>query len=400
MVEIAAPAGDFEMLAAALNARADAVYFGVQGFNMRERARNFLPRELAKVAKLCHKNHARAYLALNSIIYEYELASVDRLLSRAKKAVIDAVICWDMAVIALAKKHGLKIHLSTQASASNSTALEAYRRLGVARAVLARECTLEDIKKIRKKSKVELEAFAHGAMCVSMSGRCQMSQFLYGKSANRGECIQPCRRAYKIIDPETGEELLVNNHFVLSPKDLCTIDIIEKLLSAGVAALKIEGRNRSPEYVRVAVECYKEAVSLHAASKLTIQKKKELKARLAQVYNRGFSKGFYLGGPIEDWADSYGSKSTLIKEYVGHVRNYFAKPGVAELVLETLSFRIGDELLVTGPTTGAATVKIESIRMNNSPREKAEKGQLVCIRCPKVRKNDKVYILKKRRELQ
>jgi len=395
-MELLAPVGNWEMLSAALNAGADAVYFGVRGLNMRARARNFTLPDIGKLAKLCHSRGARAYLALNTIVFDDELEQVGRILDAAKESGVDAVIAWDLAVISRAQKLGISVHLSTQASAANTSAVKSWSKLGVDRVVLARECNLDEIKNIIANTSVEIEVFGHGAMCVSVSGRCFMSEHLYGKSANKGECIQPCRRQYEIRDPETGKELVLDHHYVMSPRDLCTIEFIDKLLNAGVDCLKIEGRNRSPEYVKTAVECYKEAMELTSSGNYNALAKKRLLKRLASVYNRGFSNGFYMGRPIGDWTDDYGSKSTLVKEYVGYVENYFRKAGAAQVRIETGKLSVGDNVLVIGPTTGCAQSKVKSMQIDGKAVKSIQKGKSAGVSLPLVRKNDKVYLLKKR----
>ena len=391
-MEILAPAGNWEMLTAAINAGADAVYFGIQGLNMRANAKNFTIDDLPEIINKCHQNNVKAYLAINTIIYDTELEKTKQIISKAKG--IDAIICWDLAVIKLARENNIPVHLSTQGSAANSLAISEYKKLGVTRIVLARECSIEDIKNLN--TDVELEAFIHGAMCVAVSGRCFMSQYLYGKSANRGECIQPCRRSYNITDPETHKELELDNHYVMSPKDLCTINIIDKLIEAHVKAFKIEGRNRSPEYVKTTVEAYKSAINAYNEGRLTKELKEKLKLKLKKVYNRDFSTGFYLGKPIDEWTNQYGSKATHVKEYIGRVINYYKKPKVAEIYIETGSFEKGNTLLIQGPTTGSVEIIADSIQYHDKEVNISKKGQSVGIPTPLVRKNDKVYIWKKR----
>lgn len=391
--EILAPVGNYEMLAAAINTKADAVYFGIRGLNMRESAaRNFSVSDIKKVADICHRKKMKAYLALNTIIYDKELTKIKTILKKAKEAGIDAIICWDFSVMKEAKKLGLEIHVSTQASLSNSDAAEYYRKLGASRAILARECTLEEIKRIRKKTRLKIEVFAHGAMCVSVSGRCFMSEFLYGKSANRGECIQPCRRSYIIKDPKTKKELKIQDNYVLSPKDLCTLPFLEKIVPY-VDALKIEGRGRSPEYVKVVVEAYREAVDAIENGLYDSAMKRKLMKKVKTVYNRGFSSGFYLGRPIQEFTDAYGSKATKTKKYIGVVKNYFKKPGAAEIKIETGKIRKGDTILIIGPTTGVVEHVVDSMQMHDKEISSALKGKSVGIKLGKlVRKNDKVYL--------
>lgn len=392
--ELLAPVGDFAMLHAALESGADAVYFGVHGLNMRVRARNFSVADLGKIVSLCHSRNVRVYLAMNTIIFDDELSEVKKVLTAAREVKIDAIICWDLGVLTLARETGgLPVHLSTQASVANSVAIAAYQALGVERFILARECSLEQIQKIKAGTSAEIETFIHGAMCVSESGRCFISQFLYGKSANRGECLQPCRREYRVTDVETGDELLLGYNYVMSPKDLCTMGFIEKLLEAGIDSLKIEGRARSPEYVRTVVAAYREAIDLHAAGKLTDEIKNKLIEKLKTVYNRGFSGGFFLGRPINEWTTDAGSLATTRKEFLGIVTNFYKKPMAADVLLQAGDVKIGDELLFVGSTTGAETVAVASLQLEKmGPVTSAKKGTTVGIKVPVlVRRNDRVY---------
>ncbi len=392
-IEILAPAGDWDMLSAAIDAGADAVYFGCW-LNMR--TKNFKAEDLPAIIKRCHDKGIKAYMTVNSIIYEHELEMLDSLLKTAKDSGIDAIICWDHAVIEGCRKHGIDIHLSTQASVANSVALLGYKKIGIARVVAARECSLSDIKKLSGKG-MEIEVFIHGAMCVAVSGRCFMSAFQFNRSANRGECLQPCRRSYKIHDPETGNELMVENHHVLSPKDLCTIDILDKIIDAGATSLKIEGRNRSPEYVRYTVSAYKEALRSISENRFDDDKKKELKDELKKVYNRGFSTGFYLGKPIDEWCNSYGSRSTKVKEYVGKVANFYRNAKAAEIHIEAGSIHKGDKILIIGPTTGCKEMVAGSMQINGETVDAAKKGENIGLKVEDtVRKNDRVYVWKKR----
>jgi len=354
--KILAPVGNFLSLRAALDAGCDEIYFGVKGLNMRAGARNFTVSDLKKIGKLCKGAGVRAFLAINTIVYESELKKVDKILSAAKKAGVDAVIAWDMAVIERAVKLGFEIHLSTQASISNYDALESYKKKikRLKRVVLARECSLKDvvgiIKKIKKnKLGVEIETFIHGAMCASVSGRCFLSQELFNKSANRGECLQPCRRNYKtylLKDPEEGHELLLGEDFVMSPNDLCTMEFIEQLIDAGIVSFKIEGRNRNPEYVSTVVSCYRTVIDYYEDYKGKIKKskkereeyeslKKGLLKKLENVYYRGFSSGFFMAKPVNEWSGVYGSKAKEFKQYVGKVTNYYLKIDVAEVKVES-----------------------------------------------------------------
>ncbi|MDO8741109.1 MAG: peptidase U32 family protein [Candidatus Woesearchaeota archaeon] len=399
--ELLAPAGNWIMLRAAINAKADSIYFGLKQLNMRMTAGNFELNELKNIAAECRKNKIKAYLCLNTIIYDREIKELKNILRKAREAKIDAIICWDFSVVNECEKLNLPVHLSTQASMSNFEAVKALKSKfkNITRINLARELSLEQVKDIIKKIKqnklnVEIECFIHGAMCVSISGRCFLSQHLFGKSANRGECLQPCRREYVVYDPEDKYKLKLGSSYVMSPKDLCALPFIDKLIEAGINAFKIEGRNRSPEYVKTAVECYKEAISNY--KKLNEIKNKLLK-KLKTAYNRGFSSGFYLGMPTaKDFADAYGSKATSKKEYVGKVLNFYKKSNVALIKVERLGFGINSELMFQGNKTGVVNEKAETILNDrNEKTNKAKKGSIVTIKLKNaVRENDKVYLIK------
>jgi len=381
--ELLAPVQDYTSLNAAINNGADAVFFGIKGFNMRAGAKNFSVKDLSKIAKIAHKNNVKVYLAVNIIIYEEEIKKVTELLKKVKKSGIDAIICWDLAIIQIAKKIGVEVHISTQASIANSEAAEFYRKLGATRVVLARECSLEQIKQIRKHTKVEIEVFIHGAMCVSMSGRCFMSQFLYGKSANRGECSQPCRRKYLIKQIDGDEELELGESYVMSPKDLCSITFIDQILDAGVDCLKIEGRNRSPEYVATTTKAYRTVIDFVYSAKKKDKKyyeeleklKKLMLIKLSSVYNRGQSTGFFLGKPINEWTDGHGSQATKKKVLVGKVTKFYKQINVAEIFIQNNPLKIGDMILFQGPTTGSLETEVTSLEINHQPVKEAEKGQ-------------------------
>jgi len=403
--ELMAPAGDFASLSAALSAGADAVYFGVRGFNMRANYRNFLGSQMRRIVAQCHAKGAKAYLALNTIIYEGELVKVDRLLHAAKAAGVDAVICWDFAVVQKAMALGLPVMLSTQASVSNSESLAFfYKTFGIRRFVLARECSLEQVKAIRRALKnlpIELELFAHGAMCVSLSGRCFLSQDRFGKSGNRGECIQPCRREYRITDVEGEISYRLGDSYLLSPEDLCTLPFLEKLLESGVASLKIEGRARTPEYVATVTAVYREAIDFYFANKCKpdftktfAALKTRLMTELGSVYHRGLSSGFYLGKPVAQWSTAHGSRATKSKCTVGEITKYYRKVGAAEIIVRSAGFALGDELLIQGPTTGSVRVCVDSIQIDHTPQPRAERGQRVAVAMPeKVRPRDQVFLV-------
>ncbi len=407
--ELLAPIQDEVSLRAAIDAGADAVYFGIRGFNMRAGAKNFTVKDLPKIAKICHKHGVRAYMALNIIIYEKEIKKVMRLLRAVKSSGIDAVIAWDMSVLRAAQELSMEIHLSTQASVANSAAAEFYRKQGVKRIVLARECSLEDIKKIKRKVKVGIEIFIHGAMCVSVSGRCFLSQFMYNKSANRGECLQPCRRKYLIKQVDGDKELELGEDYVLSPKDLCTLPFIEQILTSGAESLKIEGRNRSPEYVKTVVSVYRRAVDyyfehlstqtqkcLSPTDKQKFDKlKQSLLEELKKVYNRGFSAGFYLGKPINEWAHSYGSQATRRKIHLGKVTHYYSKIKVAEVEIQAKqSLKLGERIVIEGSKTGVYEQQVKSMEIDHRPIKKAGQGDKVALKLEvKVRRNDQLYKL-------
>ncbi len=386
--ELLAPAGNFPMLITAVNAGADAIYFGVQEFNMRSSAKNFKISDLSKIRKICGKK-VKMYLTLNTIIYDSELKRVEKIIKRSKKY-IDAIICWDLSIIQLCKKYKIPFHLSTQASVSNTESAKFYKKLGAERIVLARELNLKQIQNISKI--IEVETFVHGAMCLSISGRCLMSQFLFNKSANRGACIHPCRRSYVVKDKQEGYELEIQNDKVLSAKDLCTLPFIEKLKKAGVTSFKIEGRNRDPRYVDAVTRAYRKALD----NKLTQEQVKELMNELAKVYNKGFSSGFYLGQPTpKDFATIEHSAATEKKHFVGKVNHYYPKIKVATIKLVS-ELNVGDKIAIIGKTTGILDDKIEYMESKKKSVKEAKKTQEIGIKLKeRVRKNDEVYVIKK-----
>lgn len=406
--ELISPAGDWTSLRAALDAGADAIYFGAEGFNMRAASKSFSPGEFGGIARLCRSHHAKAYLALNSVIYDAELEEIDRTVAAAKSAGLDAVICWDLAVIEACRRHGMPFHLSTQASVSNFEALRFYASLGARMVVLARELTLDQAAAITARIRAEqlpvtIETFVHGAMCVAVSGRCFISQELFGRSANRGECVQPCRRSYLVTDSEEDHQLELGADYVMSPKDLCAIGFLDSLFDAGVGALKIEGRNRSPEYVATATSAYRRAIDFIVAHRndegfdqAYRELAEELEAELAKVYNRGFSKGFYFGRPADAWSRKPGSIATETKSYVGIVRKYFPRAGVAEILVHSPGIDTGTTLSIQGPATGLVTVERAELHLDGIPAERIAQGEVFTIICDRVRKNDKVYVLLKK----
>jgi len=393
--ELMAPAGDWTMLHAAVNSGADAVYFGIDKLNMRAKAKNFSVDELSEISSYCKEHNVKTYLTLNTIIFEEEINEVENIIIKAKECGIDRIICWDLAVAELCYNHNFPFAISTQGSISNSLAASVYKRLGAVRIVLARECSLEEIKKIRANTDLEIEAFIHGAMCIAVSGRCFMSHHLFGKSANRGECGQPCRREYEVIDSATEKSLIIGEDYVMSPKDLCTIEFIDQLIEAGIDSFKIEGRKRAPEYVAKVVSVYRNAIDLYFEGKLTTEKKKEFLKELETVYNRGFSSGFYFGIPSsEDYAGVEGSKATTRKVYVGKVLNYYKQPEVVHILIEAGRIKVGDKILFIGETTGVIESEITQMRVNEIDGTVAQKGDEITLKVPVLlRRNDKVYLI-------
>ncbi|MCP4715353.1 MAG: U32 family peptidase [Deltaproteobacteria bacterium] len=410
--EILAPAGDKVSLQAALDAGCDAVYLGIRGMNMRAGAKNFTLASLPGICSRCHARGVRVYLALNTVVFERERKKIAQIIAGAGSAGIDAVICSDYAVIQAAHLQGVPVHISTQMSVANAQGvLFFYQHFQVRRFVLARECSLNDIVRIRREltlrlgaqaAEIEIEVFVHGAMCVSVSGRCFMSLLQYGKSANRGECLQPCRREYRAAAVDEDVSFVLGNNYVMSPRDLCALPILERLIRAGVASFKIEGRNRSPEYVATATAAYRRAVDYYCANhkkngfhKSFAALKEDLVQELARVYHRGFSTGFYLGKPMDAWSGTSGSVATTRKEYAGVVQKYFRKAGVAEVRVESNPFAVGDEIMFQGPTSGTFSQEVVSIEIEHRRVSKASKGMVVAVKTTgRVRTNDRVYLVK------
>ncbi|MBK7632531.1 MAG: U32 family peptidase [Ignavibacteriales bacterium] len=401
--ELMAPAGDWTMLRAAVSNGADAVYFGLDKLNMRAKAANFTVEELPSIISFCAEYNVKTYLTINTIVFEEELSDLEEIIIAAKKNDVDRIICSDLAVADLCYKHQIPFCISTQSSISNSLAADVYKRMGAVRIVLARECSIDEIKKIRAKTDLEIEAFIHGAMCIAVSGRCFMSHHLFGKSANRGECVQPCRREYEVYDPSINKSLIVGEDYIMSPKDLCTIEFIDQLIEAGIDSFKIEGRKRAPEYVAKVVSVYRQAIDLYFAQRdgkqenlLTEDKKKELLEELEKVYNRGFSSGFYFDTPSsEEYAGVHGSRATTRKVYVGKVLNYFKDIEIAHIILETGELNSSDNILIIGETTGVIEIKIEMMNVNDKMSATAKKGDEITLKIlTLVRRNDKVYLIK------
>ncbi len=392
--ELLAPVQNFATLKAA-SKYADAVYFGAKKFNMRMNANNFTPSEIRKAVKFCHDRNIKAYLTTNIIIYDEELEKVRNLIDIAKSADIDAVIVHDIGAINIAKEVGVDFHISTQANISNTETAKFYQNLGAKRLVLARELNLKQIKKIKEGINAEVEAFVYGAMCVSVSGRCFMSAALYGKSANRGDCLQPCRRQW-VVKEEGGGELIYDGLRFLNAKDLCMIEHVPELIDAEIDAWKIEGRMKDPMYVDTVLRVHREALEAYFKNEYTKEKAREWKKELKKVYHRGFSTGFYFGMPtnkaIEMKKD--GTKALIRKKMAGRVLNYYRKNKVAEIQLNDRGIKTGEEILVQGNTTFLKQ-KVESMQVEGSNVKKAEKGTTVGLKVnEKVRKNDLVFVVK------
>jgi U32 family peptidase len=409
-IEIMAPAGSFESLAAAVRAGADSVYFGVGKLNMRSRATvNFQINDLPKIVRLCKKANVKTYLTLNIVVYDEELDYVKEVCDAAKAAGVDAVIAADIAVISYANSIKLPVHISVQANVSNIQSVRFFAKFADV-LVLARELTLPQIEKIINTIKeenitgpggelVRIEIFAHGALCVSVSGKCYMSLAAYNSSANRGACFQNCRRRYRVTDEETGEELVIDNKYVMSPKDICTIEFLDRILDSGVEILKLEGRGRAADYVQTVTEVYRQGADAWFAGEYTDDKISEWIERLKTVFNRGFWRGgYYLGEPLGEWCGTGGSQAKLHKIQIGRVNKYFNKIKVAELSIEASDLSVGQKLLVTGPTTGAVRFDVSEIRLAGEKIDSAPKGSVISVPSPhKVRKNDILFILAERR---
>lgn len=405
--EIMAPVGSRESLAAAFAAGAGSVYFGVGTLNMRSHSANhFTTADLREIAALCREHGVKSYLTVNTIIYDDDMAQMREIVDAACGAGISAIIASDMAVIMYCRQKGMEVHLSTQLNISNAEALKFYARFADV-AVLARELKLEQVAAIHRRieeqdicgpsgKRVRIEMFCHGALCMAVSGKCYMSLDNLNHSANRGECLQVCRRSYTVRDRETGTELDIDNKYILSPKDLKTIRFLDRMVEAGVRVFKIEGRARGPEYVLTVVKCYREALQAVLDGTYTEERKDEWDARLATVFNRGFWDGYYQGQTLGEWNSNYGSNATEKKVYVGRGVKYFSKLGVAEFTCEACEFSVGDRLLITGPTTGVMYVDVDEIRYELKPVETARKGQHVSFRVPeKIRPSDKLFKLVK-----
>lgn len=406
-----APAGCFESLRAAIQGGADSVYFGIGHLNMRARAAgNFSLSDLANIVQLCRSQGVKSYLTLNTIVYDHDLKMMRRIVSMAADTGVDAIIASDPAVLQFASSLKMPLHISTQANISNYEAVRFYAAYADVM-VLARELTLQQIEAIVKAVKrdglkepsgkeVKIEVFAHGALCMAISGKCYLSLHSHNASANRGACKQNCRQKYKVTDEE-GHELEIENEFIMSAKDLSTIAFLDKLVQSGIAVLKLEGRGRGPEYVKEVTSCYKEAALSLADGSYSPEKMMEWTGRLKSVYNRGLWGGYYLGRKLGEWTDSPGSKSTKVKVYLGKGRKYFGRQGVGEFELESGELEIGDEIMVSGPTTGLVQLKVEELRYQNKAVSSVSRGAVFSMPVgEKIRSSDKLYKLVERAQLQ
>lgn len=399
-----APVGSRESLAAAVHAGADAVYFGIEGLNMRSRSSaNFTADDMAEIAAFCASHGVKTYLTVNTVIYDSDMELMRRIIDRAKESGISAIIASDMAAILYARSIGQEVHISTQVNITNFEAVKFYSQFADVM-VLARELNMDQVAEIHRQildsgitgpagRPVRLEMFCHGALCMAVSGKCYLSLHEMNSSANRGACNQICRRAYTVTDRETGEQLDIENQYVMSPKDLKTIHFLNKMVDAGVRVFKIEGRARGPEYVAETVACYSEALNAICNGEFSDENVEKWNARLAKVFNRGFWNGYYLGQRLGEWSAKYGSSATRVKKYAAKTIRYFSKIGVGEFLMEAGELKKGDEIVISGPTTGALIITVEELRFDLKPVEKVTKGQLFSMAVPeKVRPSDKLYL--------
>lgn len=401
--ELLAPAGSFESLQAAINAGADSIYFGVEQLNMRTRSAGaFSIGDIKAISVACKANNIRAYITLNTVMYEHDMQLLKSILREVKDQGIDAVIASDFAVIEYCNQLNIPLHISTQANVSNIEAVQFFSRFADV-IVLARELTLKQVEYIcreikRKEIKgpsgklVKIELFVHGALCMAISGKCYLSLHAQNASANRGACVQNCRRSYTVTDMESGEELLVDNEYIMSPKDLCTIDILDQVIASGVDVLKIEGRTKGADYVQVVTRCYREAIQAIEEGTFTSEKIDAWKTEMSKVYNRGFWEGYYLGRTLGEWTPRPGSAATEKKVYIGKGTKYYPRIGVGEFVIETGNLKAGDTLMITGPKCGMVKEQVNELVVNGKRKQEAKKGDLVTFPfATKVTQHDKLY---------
>lgn len=404
-IELMAPAGSYEALSTAINAGCNSVYFGVEQLNMRSRSsNNFTIEDLKKIAQIGIENNVKTYLTINTVLYDHDINLMKKIIDAAKENGITAVIAADHAVMNYAKKVGVEIHISTQANISNIDTIEFYANYADV-VVLARELSLKQVAEISREIKrreitgpsgklIEIEIFAHGALCMAVSGKCYLSLHSHFASANRGACIQNCRRNYIVTDKDEGIEFEIDNEYIMSAKDLCTIDFIDEIIDAGVTVLKLEGRGRSADYVHVVTSCYNEAIDAYLEGTYTHEKVEGWKERLATVFNRGFWDGYYLGKKMGEWSDEYGSKATKQKMYIGRGIHYYDKARVGEFKLDAHNLNVGDEIMITGPTTGYVETIVNEMRLDNQPTDGVKKGDTFSIPIEhKIRPSDKLYKL-------
>lgn len=402
-VELLSPCGSWESLTAAIQSGCDSVYFGIEQLNMRARSSiNFSLEDLKKISAIAKENKIKTYITLNTIVYDHDLSLMRSIIDEAKKNKIDAIIASDHAVMDYAKKIKMPIHISTQANITNIKSVEFYSQFADV-VVLARELTLEQVEKIVKEIKrrkikgprgelIKVEIFAHGALCMAVSGKCYLSLHSDFASANRGACIQNCRRNYIVTDKDSGTEFEISNEYIMSAKDLCTIDFLDKIIVSGVSVLKIEGRGRSEDYVHTVTRCYREAIDSVAEGTYTKEKISNWKKELETVFNRGFWNGYYLGKKMGEWNDEYGSKAMKKKIYVAKGIKYFDSIGVGAFKMEAQSLNVGDEILISGPTTGVQKEIVQELRVNDKRKEQVKKGDLFSMPIKsKIRSSDKLY---------
>ena len=403
-IELMAPAGDFTAMQAALDNGADSIYFGVEQLNMRARASmNFTIDDLPEISRRCSEKGVRTYLTLNTIIYDHDLSIIKTLLDKAKAANLTAVIAMDQAVISYARQIGMEVHISTQINITNIETVKFYA-LFADTMVMSRELSITQIKKICDQiikddvrgpsgNLVEIEIFGHGALCMAVSGKCYLSLHSANSSANRGACKQNCRKKYTVIDQETGFEIELDNEYMMSPKDLCTISFLDQIIDSGVKVLKIEGRGRAPEYVATVVKAYREALDSIAEKTFSQEKVTEWMSRLETVYNRGFWSGYYLGQELGEWSDNSGSSATQKKVYIGKGRHFYPKSNVAEFLIEAYDLTVGDKVLIQGPTTGSQEMIVETMQVDEKPEaNKASKSDVITFKTDfRVRPSDRLY---------
>ena len=402
-IELMAPAGSFESLQAAITNGADSVYFGVDQLNMRARASiNFTIEDLPEIVKRCEERKVRTYLTLNTIIYDHDLTIIKTLLDAAKAARITAVIVMDQAVISYARQIGMEIHISTQINITNIETVKFYAMFADTM-VMSRELSLRQVKKITDQidkenitgpagNVVEIEIFGHGALCMAVSGKCYMSLHSHNSSANRGACKQNCRKKYTVIDQDTGNEMELDNEYIMSPKDLCTLDFLDQVIDSGIKVLKIEGRGRAPEYVAKVIKTYREAIDAYYEGNFNQERVENWMTELKKVYNRGFWSGYYLGQKMGEWSNVDGSKATQKKVYLGKGMHFFPKPSIGEFKIEAFDLTIGDSILITGPTTGVEEFELTEMMVNDERLKKAVKGDSVTIPLKfRIRPSDKLY---------